>query len=56
MNWSQRRRCAHMRLRGIYGDEIIFGTPNFNRLQCIRCGKFLDGPVSWAGDHTGGKS
>lgn len=41
-----RRRCPHSRLRGIYGDEVIFNTPSFARLQCLDCGAYLDGPVS----------
>lgn len=48
--WEFRRRanCPHARLRGIYGDEITFATPRFNRLQCLDCGRYLDGPVSLA--------
>lgn len=49
MRWLRelkaRSRCPHSRLRGIYGDEVIIGTPRFSRLQCRDCGKFLDGPV-----------
>lgn len=37
--------CLHLNKRGIYGDEIIFATPGFKRLQCVDCGKFLDGHV-----------
>lgn len=37
-------RCPHSRLRGIYGDEIN-RTPEFMRLQCLDCGRFLIGPV-----------
>jgi len=51
IRWWQfvrRSRCPHSRVRGIYGDEIIFGTPNWNRIQCLDCGKFLDGPVGIA--------
>jgi hypothetical protein len=44
----KRRECPHERVRGIYGDEIIFGTPNFHRLQCLDCFRFLAGPVSIA--------
>lgn len=49
--WRETRRwrhCPHEHVRGIYGDEIIFGTPNWNRLQCLDCGNFLDGPASIA--------
>ena len=45
---SARNRCPHSNLRPIYGDEIIFATPKFSRLQCRNCGKYLDGPVSLA--------
>ena len=45
---SVRSRCPHSNLRPIYGDEIIFATPKFSRLQCRNCGKYLDGPVSLA--------
>lgn len=50
MKWLQfksRARCPHIRIRGIYGDEIQL-APRFSRLQCVSCGKFLDGPVSYA--------
>jgi hypothetical protein len=49
--WFERNRwktCPHSRLRPIYGDEIIFGTPDWNRLQCRDCGNWLRGPVSLA--------
>lgn len=46
--FRKRSRCPHVNVRGIYGDEIIFATPNWNRIQCLDCGKFLDGPVSIA--------
>jgi hypothetical protein len=36
---------------GIYGDAVIFASPRFSRLQCLDCGRFLDGPVSLATDH-----
>jgi hypothetical protein len=36
---------------GIYGDGVIFATPRFSRLQCVDCGRFLDGPVSLATHH-----
>ena len=45
---SARNRCPHSNLRPIYGDEIIFATPKFSRLQCRNRGKYLDGPVSLA--------
>jgi len=45
---SKKSRCPHSNLRGIYGDEVIFATPNWNRLQCLDCGQFLDGPVKLA--------
>ena len=38
-------RCPHLNVRGIYGDEIN-QTPGFRRLQCVDCGRYLDGPVS----------
>lgn len=43
--WRKRSRCPHSKLRPIHGDEIIFGTPDWNRIQCLDCGRFLDGPV-----------
>lgn len=52
LRWWQHRAinaCPHSDLRPIYGDEIIRRTPNWNRLQCRRCGRFLDGPVALAG-------
>lgn len=42
------RRCPHVRIRGIYGDEVVFAAPGFRRLQCLDCGRHLDGPVSLA--------
>ena len=45
---SKKSRCPHSNLRGIYGDEVIFATPHYSRLQCIDCGKFLDGSVELA--------
>lgn len=42
------RRCPHVRIRGIHGDEINY-TPKFRRLECLDCGRHLDGPVSLAG-------
>lgn len=50
MKWSEFRkpaRCPHARIRGIYGDEIIY-TPRWRRLQCLDCGRLLNGPVSLA--------
>lgn len=44
--FRKRSRCPHEHVRGIYGDEIIFATPDFNRLQCLDCGKYLEGPVN----------
>ena len=44
----RRWRCPHSRLRGIYGDEVTFATPRFARLECLDCGRFLDGPVKLA--------
>lgn len=49
MFYRLRNACPHMDIRGIYGDEIIFATPNFNRLQCNDCGHYLEGPVTLAG-------
>lgn len=45
---SKKSRCSHLNLCVIYGDKVIFATPNNNRLQCIDCGKFLDGSVKSA--------
>ncbi|EOM78049.1 hypothetical protein DW322_11195 [Rhodococcus rhodnii] len=48
MRWlrerSRRRHCPHLRVRGIYGDEINH-TPGGRRLECWDCGRLLDGPV-----------
>lgn len=38
-----RSKCLHNNYRNIYGDEIIFGTPDFDRSVCIDCGKFFAG-------------
>ena len=50
--WLNKRRdlkmCPHSRLRPIYGDEIIWGTPDWNRLQCRDCGDYLRGSVTLA--------
>lgn len=43
---TARRRCPHLDLRGIFGDEII--QVGYWRLQCRDCGQFLDGPVTLA--------
>lgn len=48
MNWGKRKRCPHVDVRGIYGDEINYSA-GF-RLQCRDCGQLLDGPVSIAVD------
>lgn len=48
MRRRDRKRCPHTNLRGIYGDEVVFATPRFSRLQCNDCGQFLDGPVMLA--------
>ena len=40
--WRKRRRCAHVHLRGIYGDAINLLNA---RLMCMDCGALLDGPV-----------
>lgn len=40
------RRCPHIRLRGIYGDEINHSAGY--RLECVVCGRLLDGPVYYA--------
>lgn len=42
------KRCPHSNLLPIYGDAVIYATPNFNRLRCIHCGNFLRGPVDLA--------
>ena len=51
VSWLDERRrrksCPHSRLRGIYGDEINH-TPGFRRLECLNCGRPLDGPVALA--------
>lgn len=41
-----RRRCPHVRLRGLYGDHILWSGGW--RLDCMDCGRFLDGPVTLA--------
>lgn len=40
-------RCPHVRIRGIFGDEINH-TPGYRRLVCMDCGRLLDGPVRYA--------
>lgn len=42
---SKRKHCPHSNLRGIYGDEI---NQHGFRLECVTCGRLLDGPVSLA--------
>lgn len=49
LTMEARRHCPHMDIRGIYGDEINH-TPGCRRLQCMDCGRLLDGPASIA-DH-----
>jgi hypothetical protein len=44
-------RCAHIHTVGIYGDRI-YTMPGQRRILCVNCGRALDGPVSWAGDHS----
>lgn len=47
MKWWQfrkRRHCPHVHVRGVYGDEIIH-TPGYRRIQCLNCGRLLDGPA-----------
>lgn len=48
MRWLTKHRCPHSNLRPIYGDEIIVCTPDFNRLQCRDCRRYLNGPVALA--------
>ena len=43
MRWRDRKRCPHVHLRGIYGDEII--AAGYKRLACLDCGRLLNGPV-----------
>ena len=38
------RRCPHVRIRGIYGDEIRFSR--WFRLKCLDCDRLLSGPVN----------
>lgn len=51
MKWMAERRkrkhCPHSRLRGFYGDKANH-TPGFRHLECLDCGRFLDGPVALA--------
>lgn len=44
MRWRDKRHCAHIHVRGIWGDEINH-TPGGRRLECLDCGRLLDGPV-----------
>lgn len=43
--WVKKHHCPHVHVRGIYGDEINH-TSGYRRLQCLNCGRLLDGPVS----------
>lgn len=45
MKFKRRYHCSHALLRGIYGDEI--NAVGGYRLQCIACGRYLDGPISY---------
>jgi hypothetical protein len=45
-------RCPHVNIRGIYGDEII--ARGWYRLECMDCGRLLDGPISLATRSGGG--
>lgn len=51
MKWMAERRkrkhCPHSRLRGFYGDKANH-TTGFRHLECLDCGRFLDGPVALA--------
>ena len=38
------RRCPHSHISGIYGDAINHSAGY--RLECVDCGRLLDGPVS----------
>lgn len=55
MTWWK-RRCAHSDIRPIHGDEVIFATPKYSRLQCRTCGRYLDGPVKLAVPRATGDS
>lgn len=44
----KKRRCPHVDVRGIYGDEV--NRVGGFRLYCVDCGRLLDGPVSIAVD------
>jgi hypothetical protein len=39
----RRKHCPHIRVRGIYGDEIL--ASGNRRNHCLDCGRLLDGPV-----------
>ena len=45
-----RRHCPHFQLRPIYGDEI---NQHGFRLECLACGRLIDGPVSLASARAG---
>lgn len=40
-------RCPHANIRGVHGDEIIHAA-NWRRLNCIDCGRYLDGDLELA--------
>lgn len=46
--FRKRRHCPHVRVIGVYGDDIRF-APGNRRNYCCDCGRWLDGPVSIAG-------
>jgi len=45
--WWKTRHCPHARIRGVYGDEIIFRAHGL-RLKCLDCLRYLDGPLELA--------
>lgn len=47
MRRRDRKHCPHSAIQGIYGDAINH-TPEFRRLVCADCGRYLDGPVRLA--------
>ena len=51
MRRLERKHCPHLRVVGIYGDQIN-RTPGGRRLRCSDCGRLLDGPVSIATDRA----
>lgn len=52
MNIFKRNRCPHANIRGVYGDEIIF-VAGWRRLQCVDCGRYLDGGLELANTQDG---